>query len=152
RFTEARQAIEQATRFGSVPRYVRELEAWSYSRMGLKTEAAKRFAELYRETPNETAAQGLLASYDNHTLVDAGLAATEPLAGLLRTEGAVAAFNAGRYIEAVALDTKRYGAVGGVSAPQAAVFASRGDKTGDEGTSRFHRNNVVSAEGGLLVA
>ncbi|MEO5676972.1 MAG: cellulose synthase subunit BcsC-related outer membrane protein, partial [Usitatibacter sp.] len=152
RFGETQELLASAASLGSLPRYALEIEAWSFARSGRKAEAAQRFAALYRESPNAASAEGLLASYDNRTMIDAGLAASEPLASMLRAERAVAAFNAGRYYEAAALGPKRYGAVAGVTAPQVGIYAGAGNKTGEEGLSRFHRNTTTSVEGGAVVA
>lgn len=152
RFVEATEHLARAAEYGALPRYARELEAWSHSRLGRKAEAARRFAALYREAPDRPAAEGLLAAYDNKTMIDADLRGSEPLASMLRGERGTAAFNAGRFIEAAGLAPERYGAVGGVTAPQASAYGAWRAKSGEEGVSRIKSHWTYAVETGAVVA
>ena len=152
RFAEALAHYGKASEQGTLPRYAREQEAWSYARTGRKAEAAKRFAALYREAPDRGAADGLLAAYENKTMIDADLRASEPLNSMLRAERAVAAFNASRFLEAAALDPGKYGEVGATSAPQASAYAGWRKKTGEDGTSRLKSHRTYAGEAGAVVA
>lgn len=151
RYAQALEYFERAASTGPLPRYAQSMQAWSYVRLGNKDEGARRFAALYRESPDRPTAEGILAAVDQRTMIDADLAATEPLSGLLRAERAIAAFSARRYIAAAALDPARYGNAGGYGAPQASIFAGHREKTGDDGLSRLKPHTVVVAEAGMRV-
>lgn len=152
RFAEAIGHLERASRSAPLPRHAREMEAWSYSRTGRKADAARRFAELYREAPDKPAAEGLLAAYEDKAMIDAGLRATEPLASMLRAERAIAAFSASRFLEAAALAPERFAAAGGVGAPQASVYAAGRKRSGEEGLSKYKAHDTLAVETGAVVA
>jgi|GEM_PF-1501328 len=133
---QALLAIGRASAHGALPRHGRLLQGWVTFRLGQAREAATVFADLYREEADLAAAEGALAS-----LVAAGLdadlrrlAASEPLAGLVRRRDADQAFAARRYLRARSLDPVRYGDTG---MPALLGGAGVRSKSGDAGQSRL---------------
>ena len=140
---EAADQFEAAAREGDLPRYARALYAWSVLGVGRKDDSGRMFAVLYREAPDGETAHGLLAS---GATLDANLATSEPLAGLLRQRGADAAFNARRFLEAAALRPDLYAPYGAVQTPYLAGALGWRDKTGEEGQGRLHVRNTATIE------
>ena len=142
RFTDAAARFAEAAGEGELPRYARALHAWSTLGTGRRSEARGMFAALYREAPDTETAEGLLAT----GAVDPGLAATEPLAGLVRRREAERAFGARRFLEAAALDADTFSPYGAVNVAHVALAGGWRDKSGTEGTSRLHVDDAVGID------
>lgn len=134
RYGSAIEAFDRAGAFGALPRHARMLRAWSRLKAGEPDVAASDFAALYRESPDLESAQGVVAAVPSGALpVDAVVAATEPLATLLREREGEAAFRSRRYLEARALDPRRWGSLGSPGTLAALSALARREKTGDPG-------------------
>lgn len=132
------EAFDRAAAAGELPRYARMLRAWSRVRVGDAASAAADFALLYRESPDLESAQGILAALPTGPLpVDAVVAATEPLATLMRARDGEKAFRSRRYLEARSLDASRWGSLGSPGVIAALGAIGRREKSGQEGLAKL---------------
>jgi hypothetical protein len=143
RYVDAAATFESAERDGEMPRYARALHAWSLASQGRRDDALARFAALYREQPDLESAQGLMAAARAQPL-DPSLAATEPLATLLRRREGATAFGHRRFLEARALDEASFGNLGAVTTAHATLSAATRDKSGGEGESRLRQRDATT--------
>ena len=131
-------AFDRAAAAGKLPRYARLLRAWSRLNVGDKATANFEFILLYKELQDRESAEGVIASQSSASqTVDHTLASTEPLATLLRARLGEAAFRAGRYLEARALDPARWRGVGSANTVAALAAFGKREKTGTTGLGKL---------------
>lgn len=144
---QALESLESAAGAGELPRYARVTQAWCDLRLGQSERAARRFAVLYRESPDRESADGLIAATGGgRDGIPADLAATEPLRALVATRLGEAAFRNGRYLEARALDPGRWGDAGSPGAVQALLGGGFRKKTGEPGLGKMRQTLGPAAD------
>ncbi|MCM2327887.1 MAG: cellulose synthase subunit BcsC-related outer membrane protein [Lysobacter sp.] len=146
-YAQALAAFESAAGEGELPRYARVTQAWCDLRLGQPERAARRFAVLYRESPDRESADGLIAATGGgRDGIPADLVATEPLRALVSTRLGEAAFRNGRYLEARALDPARWGGAGSPGAVQALLGGGFRKKTGEPGLGKMRQTLAPAAD------
>ncbi len=140
RYAEAADGLEKAAKEGELPRYARAMQAWCDLRLGNRERSAARFAALYRESPDRESAEGLIAASGGAGAIPADLAAKEPLRTLVAARQGEDAFRNGRFLEARALDPKRWGEAGSPGVLQALLGGGFRKKTGEPGLGKMRQS------------
>ena len=150
KFQESADLLRRAQSYAPLPRYGSAQYAWSLLDLGNAAGAAEIFERLYREQPDEEAAQGLVQSYlragrDLSSLEP--LAQGGPLAAMIRQQDTQTKISRKQFLAARQSDPKLSESLGGAGTPRVGILAAVREKSGGEGTSRLRLTAAPAVEG-----
>ncbi|HYR05401.1 MAG TPA: cellulose synthase subunit BcsC-related outer membrane protein, partial [Gallionella sp.] len=133
-----------------LPRYAQLMSAWARLQLGEATMAADRFLALYRQSPDEESAQGILNSFSRAGRENEleSFAHAEPLASMVHKYYARKWFDEKRFLAARAQYPAEYGDSGAVAAPQVTSYLASRAKSGTDGLSRLNIKHTPIVEAG----